>query len=263
MGLTSSSPVQRRGPARPWWWMLPCLCWALTGYAHPPLQLFVALTPPGGTLQLEPGTYSGPVVIDRPITIEGSGRAIIDGGGEGTVVSVVSDAVTLRGLRIGPGIDRENDLGAMVSVGERDKILALLDEARSEGAAPEAVSDTPESGAFIAPHVVRGVQHGSSLTRQEVFGPVVPIVEIGSDDEAIAMANDTEYGLISYVYAGDKGRGISVAKRMESGMVAIDRGLASDPAAPFGGMKDSGLGREGAREGIVEYLETKMGGFSI
>jgi succinate-semialdehyde dehydrogenase/glutarate-semialdehyde dehydrogenase len=166
-------------------------------------------------------------------------------------------SAALRSLRIGPGIDRENDLGAMVSVGERDKILALLDEARSEGAAPEAVSDTPESGAFIAPHVVRGVQHGSSLTRQEVFGPVVPIVEIGSDDEAIAMANDTEYGLISYVYAGDKGRGISVAKRMESGMVAIDRGLASDPAAPFGGMKQSGLGREGGFAGIHEFLETQ------
>lgn len=166
-------------------------------------------------------------------------------------------SAALRGLRIGPGIDRENDLGAMVSVGERDKIVALLDEARDEGAQADAVMEAPASGAFIAPHVVRGVQHGSSLTRQEVFGPVVPIVEIGSDDEAIAMANDTEYGLISYVYAGDKGRGISVAKRMESGMVAIDRGLASDPAAPFGGMKQSGLGREGGFAGIHEFLETQ------
>jgi succinate-semialdehyde dehydrogenase/glutarate-semialdehyde dehydrogenase len=163
----------------------------------------------------------------------------------------------LRGLRIGPGIDRENDLGAMVSVGERDKIVALLDEARDEGAQADAVMEAPASGAFIAPHVVRGVQHGSTLTRNEVFGPVVPIVEIGSDDEAIGMANDTEYGLISYVYAGDKGRGISVAKRMESGMVAIDRGLASDPAAPFGGMKQSGLGREGGIAGIHEFLETQ------
>jgi len=116
MGLTSSSPVQRRGPARPWWWMLPCLCWALTGYAHPPLQLFVALTPPGGTLQLEPGTYSGPVVIDRPITIEGSGRAIIDGGGEGTVVSVVSDAVTLRGLRIVGSGESHDQLDAGIAL---------------------------------------------------------------------------------------------------------------------------------------------------
>lgn len=166
-------------------------------------------------------------------------------------------SAALRGLRIGPGIDRENDLGAMVSVGERDKIVALLDEARDEGAQADAVMEAPASGAFIAPHVVRGVQHGSTLTRNEVFGPVVPIVEIGSDDEAIGMANDTEYGLISYVYAGDKGRGISVAKRMESGMVAIDRGLASDPAAPFGGMKQSGLGREGGFAGIHEFLETQ------
>jgi succinate-semialdehyde dehydrogenase / glutarate-semialdehyde dehydrogenase len=163
----------------------------------------------------------------------------------------------LRGLRIGPGIDRDNDLGAMVSTGERDKIVALLDQARAEGAEPVAVSEAPSTGAFIAPHVVRGVQHGSTLTRNEVFGPIVPIVEISSDDEAVALANDTEYGLISYVFAGDKGRGISVARRMQSGMVAIDRGLASDPAAPFGGMKQSGLGREGGFAGIHEFLETQ------
>lgn len=163
----------------------------------------------------------------------------------------------LRGLRIGPGIDRDNDLGAMVSLVERDKIVALIDAARDEGAQPQEVSPAPGAGAFIAPHVVRDVQHGSTLTRNEVFGPVVPIITITSDDEAIAMANDTEYGLISYVYAGDKGRGISVARRLESGMVAIDRGLASDPAAPFGGMKESGLGREGGFAGIHEFLETQ------
>jgi len=163
----------------------------------------------------------------------------------------------LRGLRIGPGIDRDNDLGAMVSLVERDKIVALIDAARDEGAQPQEVSPAPDAGAFIAPHVVRDVQHGSTLTRNEVFGPVVPIITITSDDEAIAMANDTEYGLISYVYAGDKGRGISVARRLESGMVAIDRGLASDPAAPFGGMKESGLGREGGFAGIHEFLETQ------
>lgn len=163
----------------------------------------------------------------------------------------------LRGLRIGPGIDRDNDLGAMVSINERDKILELLTEAEAEGASARPVSEPPATGAFIAPHIVDNVQHGSTLTRNEIFGPIIPIITITNDDEAVRMANDTEYGLISYIYAGDKGRGISIARRLESGMVAINRGLASDPAAPFGGMKQSGLGREGGFAGIHEFLETQ------
>lgn len=163
----------------------------------------------------------------------------------------------LRGLRIGPGINRDNDLGAMVSINERDKILELLTEAEAEGASARPVSEPPATGAFIAPHIVDNVQHGSTLTRNEIFGPIIPIITITNDDEAVRMANDTEYGLISYIYAGDKGRGISIARRLESGMVAINRGLASDPAAPFGGMKQSGLGREGGFAGIHEFLETQ------
>ena len=160
-------------------------------------------------------------------------------------------------LRIGPGIDAENDLGAMVSVKERDKILELLDEAAGEGLSITATSIAPEKGAFVAPYVVRDVQHGSTLTRNEVFGPVAPIVTFAAEDEGIAMANDTEFGLISYVFAKDPGAGVKVARRMESGMVAVNRGLASDPAAPFGGMKESGLGREGGFAGIHEFLETQ------
>ena len=161
------------------------------------------------------------------------------------------------GLRIGPGVEQENDLGAMVSVKERDKILELLSEAEGEGATITASSQAPKLGAFIAPYVVRDVLHGSTLTRNEVFGPVAPIVTFTDQDEAIRMANDTEYGLISYVFAKDPGTGVKVARRMESGMVAINRGLASDPAAPFGGMKESGLGREGGFAGIHEFLETQ------
>jgi succinate-semialdehyde dehydrogenase/glutarate-semialdehyde dehydrogenase len=163
----------------------------------------------------------------------------------------------LTALRIGPGIDQANDLGAMVSVKERDKILDLVGQAAAEGADPVAVSEAPELGAFIAPHVVRDVVHGSTLTRNEIFGPVVPIVSFSDLDQAIRMANDTEYGLITYVYARDAGEGIRVARRIESGMVAINRGIASDPAAPFGGMKESGLGREGGFAGIHEFLETQ------
>jgi succinate-semialdehyde dehydrogenase / glutarate-semialdehyde dehydrogenase len=163
----------------------------------------------------------------------------------------------LSAMRIGPGTDQANDLGAMVSIKERDKILELLGEAEDEGARPVAVSEAPSAGAFIAPRIVRDVVHGSTLTRNEIFGPVAPIVTFTDLDDAVRMANDTEYGLISYVFARDNGEGIKVARRMESGMVAINRGVASDPAAPFGGMKESGLGREGGFAGIHEFLETQ------
>lgn len=160
-------------------------------------------------------------------------------------------------LRIGPGIEAENDLGAMVSAKERDKILELLQEAEGEGLKVSAASTAPTLGAFIAPYVVRDVLQGSTLTRNEVFGPVAPIVTFSDQADAVRWANDTEYGLISYVFAKDPGTGVKVARQMESGMVAINRGLASDPAAPFGGMKESGLGREGGFAGIHEFLETQ------
>lgn len=104
---------------------------------------------------------------------------------------------------------------------------------------------------------MRGVEHGQTLTREEIVGPVAPIVTVESTDQAVAMANDTDYGLMSYVFARDQGEGIDVARRMESGMVAVNRGVASAPAAPFGGMKESGLGREGGFHGIYEFLETQ------
>jgi len=161
------------------------------------------------------------------------------------------------GLKIGPGIEQENDLGAMVSEKERDKIVELLQQAMGEGVVARPSSTVPSLGAFIAPTVVRDVQHGSTLTTNEIFGPIAPIITFEDEEEGIRMANDTEYGLISYVYAKDPGTGIRIARRMESGMVAVNRGLASDPAAPFGGMKESGLGREGGFAGIHEFLETQ------
>ena len=163
----------------------------------------------------------------------------------------------LGGLSIGPGLDPSNDLGALVSRKERDKILELLRKAEAEGGRPSATSTAPAQGAFLAPYVVRGVEHGQTLTRNEIFGPVAPIVTVESTEQAIGLANDSEYGLISYVFARDQGEGIRVARRLESGMVAVNRGVASDPAAPFGGMKESGLGREGGFAGIHEFLETQ------
>ncbi len=166
-------------------------------------------------------------------------------------------ASAFSALKVGPGIERDNDLGAMVSQKEADKISELLGKAESEGGKVVSTAKAPSSGAFVAPVIVEGIQHGSVLTREEVFGPVAPIVTFQNQDDAIRMANDTEYGLISYVFAKDAGAGIGIAKQMESGMVAINRGLASDPAAPFGGMKESGIGREGGFHGIHEFLETQ------
>jgi succinate-semialdehyde dehydrogenase/glutarate-semialdehyde dehydrogenase len=145
----------------------------------------------------------------------------------------------------------------MVSQKEADKISQLIATAESEGGKVVATAKVPTTGAFVAPVVVNGVEHGSVLTREEVFGPVAPIVTFQNEADGIRMANDTEYGLISYVFAKDSGAGIGIAKQMESGMVAINRGLASDPAAPFGGMKESGIGREGGFHGIHEFLETQ------
>ncbi|MEY2672155.1 MAG: hypothetical protein RLZZ508_32 [Actinomycetota bacterium] len=166
-------------------------------------------------------------------------------------------AQAFSALKVGPGIQRENDLGAMVSQKEADKISQLIASAQGEGAKVVATAKIPETGAFVAPVVVNGVEHGSVLTREEVFGPVAPIVTFQNEADGIRMANDTEYGLISYVFAKDSGAGIGIAKQMESGMVAVNRGLASDPAAPFGGMKESGIGREGGFHGIHEFLETQ------
>lgn len=168
-------------------------------------------------------------------------------------------ATELAGLRVGPGLDRGNDLGALVSVAERDKVAALVEAGIAAGATvitggPGA--QVPESGAFYPATLLTGVRHGSPLTEQEVFGPVAPVVRYDDVDDAVRMANDTVFGLVAYVF-GEEREAVAVARRLESGMVAVNRGVLSDPAAPFGGVKQSGLGREGGFDGIGEFLETQ------
>lgn len=158
-------------------------------------------------------------------------------------------------LRIGSGLDHDNDLGAMVSQVEADKIEQLVATAQDEGATAATAGQAPTGGAFVAPVVLTGVEHGATVTREEVFGPVAPIVTFEDEDEAVRMANDTDYGLISYVVGGTVEHALRIGRRMESGMVAINRGVTSDPAASFGGTKESGLGREGGFHGIHEFLE--------
>lgn len=155
----------------------------------------------------------------------------------------------------GSGLSRENGLGALVSLKERDKVAGLVDRAIGDGATVSIGGSTPSgTGAFYPATLLTNVTHGSEITDNEIFGPVTTIVRVDSADEAVRMANDTEFGLMAYVF-GEEREAILTAQRIEAGMVAVNRGVASDPAAPFGGMKQSGLGREGSAEGILEFLE--------
>ncbi|MGP3534689.1 NAD-dependent succinate-semialdehyde dehydrogenase [Microbacterium sp. RD1] len=162
----------------------------------------------------------------------------------------------LAGIRTGSGLDRDNTLGALVSVGERDKVADLVDGAVAEGATLVRGGTRSETGAFYPPTLLTGVAHGSSINAVEIFGPVTAVVRYTDVDDAVRMANDTIFGLMAYVF-GPEREAVAVARRLESGMVAVNRGVVSDPAAPFGGVKQSGLGREGGFEGIHEYLEEK------
>jgi succinate-semialdehyde dehydrogenase/glutarate-semialdehyde dehydrogenase len=112
-------------------------------------------------------------------------------------------------------------------------------------------------GHFFPPTVLDNVPPDAAMAREEIFGPVAAIYRFATEDEAAALANDTEYGLAAYIYTRDLARGFALGRRLESGMVALNRGLMSDPAAPFGGVKQSGLGREGGVTGILEFMEPK------
>ena len=162
----------------------------------------------------------------------------------------------LAKFTVGPGIDRSNTLGSLVSVAERDKVAELVTTAVGEGARVTLGGEPGDKGAFYPATVLVGVEHGSTINQTEIFGPVSALVVFDEVDEAVRMANDTIYGLIAYVF-GEPNEAFQVAQRIDAGMVAVNRGVISDPASPFGGMKQSGLGREGGSEGILEFLETK------
>jgi succinate-semialdehyde dehydrogenase/glutarate-semialdehyde dehydrogenase len=166
-------------------------------------------------------------------------------------------------LVMGKGTDSGVQLGASVSMKERNKIAELVTNAVKAGAKIVTGGTTPEGAGAFYPATVITCEKDNEILRHEVFGPVAPIVTFDTDEEAIALANDTDFGLISYVFSGDLARGIRAAEAIESGMVAINRGVISDPAAPFGGVKQSGLGREGGFDGIHEFLETKYIGVEI
>ncbi len=172
-------------------------------------------------------------------------------------------AKAMAALTMGTGRESGITLGASVSMKERNKIAELVDGATSRGAKVHLGAKTPDGAGAFYPATIIEVKKDDEILANEVFGPVAPVVLFDTDEEALALANDTEYGLISYVYSEDLKRGIRFAEAMESGMVAINRGMISDPAAPFGGVKQSGLGREGGFDGIHEFLQTKYIGVEI
>ena len=164
---------------------------------------------------------------------------------------------------VGRGTDATTTLGASVSVKERNKIAELVDQAIAAGAKVETGGKTPDGPGAFYPATVLSVAKDNPILDHEIFGPVAPVVIFDTDAEGIALANDTEFGLISYVFSSDLARALRTAEAMESGMVAINKGVISDPAAPFGGVKQSGLGREGGFDGIHEFLQTKYIGVQI
>jgi len=173
-------------------------------------------------------------------------------------------AERMGAMSIGRGIEDGVQVGPLVDNAAVEKVTELVTDAIGHGAevltGGEAI-DGP--GHFYPPTVLTGVPTHAKMFREEIFGPVAPISTFTTDDEGIAMANDTEYGLVAYAFTQDLTRALTVAERLETGMVGINQGIVSNPAAPFGGVKASGLGREGGFEGIEEYLETKYVGIKL
>jgi succinate-semialdehyde dehydrogenase / glutarate-semialdehyde dehydrogenase len=164
----------------------------------------------------------------------------------------------MQALKVGNGLDDGVMLGPLVNADTRDKVKALVEDAVNKGASVLTGGKAPDGpGYFYPATVLDKVPDSASLLREEIFGPVAALQSFNSEDEVIRRANDTEYGLVAYVYTRDLGRGMRVSERLDFGMIGLNRGLVSDPAAPFGGMKQSGIGREGAHEGLMEFLETQ------
>jgi succinate-semialdehyde dehydrogenase/glutarate-semialdehyde dehydrogenase len=164
----------------------------------------------------------------------------------------------MSALKLGAGIANGVQVGPLVNRAAVDKVEELVKDAVSRGATVLTGGGRPDpEGCFYEPTVLTEVPPEATLLREEIFGPVAPVVTFDDEDEAIRLANDTEYGLVAYLYTGDLARGLRVSERLEAGMIGLNRGLVSDPAAPFGGVKQSGIGREGGQEGILDYLEAK------
>jgi succinate-semialdehyde dehydrogenase / glutarate-semialdehyde dehydrogenase len=161
-------------------------------------------------------------------------------------------------LKIGRGTEEDVKVGPLIDEPSREKVSELIEDALSKGATKVVGGDIPDGrGYFIEPTVLGDVPDDARVFHEEIFGPVAPIGGFDSEDDAIAKANDTEYGLVAYVFTRDIKRALRVCERLETGMVGLNQGMVSNAGAPFGGVKQSGIGREGGHEGLEEFLETK------
>jgi len=167
-------------------------------------------------------------------------------------------AERMGAMAVGPGYDRSTQCGPVINRSALERIDGLVDDAVRRGAKVLTGGKPLErDGFYFPPTVLRDVSFDAAIRSEEIFGPIAALTTFRTEDEVVGAANDTEYGLIAYVYTRDLARGLRVSEKLEAGMVGLNRGLVSDPAAPFGGVKQSGLGREGAHHGILEFCETK------
>jgi succinate-semialdehyde dehydrogenase/glutarate-semialdehyde dehydrogenase len=167
-------------------------------------------------------------------------------------------AKRLGDMKVGRGTEDDVTVGPLIDGDQRSKVAELVEDAKGKGASV-LVGGTERDGAgyFFDPTVLSDVSGDARLLKEEIFGPVAPVIGFDDEEAAIAAANDTEFGLVAYVYTSDIKRAFRVCEKLQTGMVGLNQGLVSNPAAPFGGVKASGFGREGGREGIDEYLEIK------
>ena len=172
-------------------------------------------------------------------------------------------AERMGALTVGKGTEDGVDVGPLIDAKARDGVAEMVEDARAKGATV-VLGGGPAEGAgyFFEPTVVTGVPRDARVMREEIFGPVAPIASFSTEDEVLELANGTEYGLVAYVFTKDLSRMIRVSEALEFGMMGFNQGIVSNPAAPFGGVKASGFGREGGFEGIEEYLETKYVGIA-
>jgi succinate-semialdehyde dehydrogenase/glutarate-semialdehyde dehydrogenase len=167
-------------------------------------------------------------------------------------------AERMGALKIGRGTEEGVQVGPLIDRAQLDKVAELVQDAVDKGATVLCGGERVDGpGHFYKPTVLTDVPDDARLLREEIFGPVAPVKGFGAEEEAIAAANDTEYGLVAYAFTQSLDRAFRVMEPLETGMVGLNQGLVSNPAAPFGGVKASGFGREGGAEGIHEYLEVK------
>jgi succinate-semialdehyde dehydrogenase/glutarate-semialdehyde dehydrogenase len=207
---------------------------------------------------------------DIDAAIEGAFLAKMRNGGEACTAAnrfYVHEAVAgeftaklaarLEKLSVGPGLEEGTDLGPLVNEDTRSKVATLVAEAADTGGQVVTGGRAPDRRGYYYLPTVMGVPPTSAILGTEIFGPVAPVVRFADEADAVRWANDTEYGLVSYLYTADLRRALRVSEALETGMVGVNRGIVSDPAAPFGGVKQSGLGREGGHDGLLEFTETK------